>query len=148
MDQRVGRIAPGMVADLLVIRDRGTKAGPARALIEANEEDVKLVVVGGRALYGEPKALGLLAGARSLEKLAPGVCGQSEKVFALDYASGARTLDQISRSLTDEIVRGASLLPEKVRGALGPEFLKLDPICETGDSRYLTGLKQALRDSY
>ncbi len=51
--RQVGRLQPGSVGDVLVIRaTRGTD--PFRALVSARERDVDLVVIGGRAQYGTP----------------------------------------------------------------------------------------------
>jgi len=46
----VGRLVPGGLADLVVIDQR--RADPWASLVAARERDVRLVVVGGRALMG------------------------------------------------------------------------------------------------
>jgi cytosine/adenosine deaminase-related metal-dependent hydrolase len=48
---RVGSIAPGKYADLLVIR--GNRRDPYHAIVSASLADVRLVTVGGEALYGQ-----------------------------------------------------------------------------------------------
>lgn len=50
-DRRAGRIARGHVADLVVMDDRN--GDPYRNLIEATEENVRLVSVRGEMLYGD-----------------------------------------------------------------------------------------------
>ena len=50
---QIGRLQPGAVGDVLVIRATG-RADPFRTLVKARERDVDLVVLGGRAQYGKP----------------------------------------------------------------------------------------------
>jgi 5-methylthioadenosine/S-adenosylhomocysteine deaminase len=49
---RIGRVRTGLLADLLVLRRN--LPDPHRNLIEAIERDVRLVLVGGRPVYGTP----------------------------------------------------------------------------------------------
>jgi 5-methylthioadenosine/S-adenosylhomocysteine deaminase len=49
---RVGRVGPGLLADLLVLTSR--RPDPYENLIKATERDVRLVLVGGRPVYGTP----------------------------------------------------------------------------------------------
>lgn len=51
--RQVGRLQPGAVGDVLVIR-ASARTDPFRALVSARERDVDLVVIGGRAEYGKP----------------------------------------------------------------------------------------------
>ncbi|GAA1577782.1 amidohydrolase family protein [Kribbella karoonensis] len=55
----VGRLEPGALADLIVVRRRA--ADPYRSLIAATEADIRLVVIGGRARYGLPAMMKPLA---------------------------------------------------------------------------------------
>ncbi len=48
---KLGQIAPGFLADLVIVDDRNPES--YRNLIEATEENIKLVVVRGEALYGD-----------------------------------------------------------------------------------------------
>ena len=50
VNDEIGAIAPGLRADLLVVR--GDEANPLRAVIEADPGDVQLVLIGGVPLYG------------------------------------------------------------------------------------------------
>ncbi len=79
--ERVGRIRPGLEADLLVIARR--QENPYRNLIEATERQVRLVLVGGRAVYGTP-ALMAAAGALAPEPLR--VAGVSRLISLVDPA--------------------------------------------------------------
>lgn len=65
----VGRLVPGALADMCVIRRRDADA--YESLIMATEADVRLVIVGGRAAYGMP-SLVRAAGARNAETVRVG----------------------------------------------------------------------------
>jgi len=65
--RQTGRLQPGAVADVLVIR-AGPRADPFTTLVGARERDVDLVVVGGRAEYGKP-ALMAAAGSTATTSL-------------------------------------------------------------------------------
>jgi len=56
---RIGRIAAGYVADLMVVP--GSAAAPYDALLEADPEDVMLTVVSGRPMYGDPSLMSQFA---------------------------------------------------------------------------------------
>ena len=58
-----GRIAPGLKADLLVIRRLADD--PATSLLVARRRDVLLVAVGGRPLVADPELAGVFAAHRS-----------------------------------------------------------------------------------
>lgn len=64
----VGMIAPGMVADLLVVDDLGS-GDPYRNLVDATESNVGLVLVGGEPLYGDAATMSGLKSASVLETL-------------------------------------------------------------------------------
>jgi 5-methylthioadenosine/S-adenosylhomocysteine deaminase len=51
--RRVGRLQPKAVGDVLVIR-AGARVDPFRALVNARERDVELVVIGSHPQYGKP----------------------------------------------------------------------------------------------
>lgn len=55
LQDRIGTIAVGLRADLVVMRDR--TADPYRNLIESTEADVMLVISDGRSRYGLPELL-------------------------------------------------------------------------------------------
>lgn len=53
-ERKVGKLQPGMVADILVVDDlRPTSGGGYRNLLQATEVNVQLVLVGGNPLYGD-----------------------------------------------------------------------------------------------
>lgn len=58
-DQKVGSLEPGKYADLMVVR--GASGDPYGRLIDANETDVRLVLVGGVPRFGVPSLMKQLA---------------------------------------------------------------------------------------
>jgi 5-methylthioadenosine/S-adenosylhomocysteine deaminase len=54
--QRIGRLQPGTVGDVTVVR-AAAGADPFAALVKATERDVELVVIAGRPRYGRPALL-------------------------------------------------------------------------------------------
>jgi 5-methylthioadenosine/S-adenosylhomocysteine deaminase len=55
LDALIGRLAPGFKADITVLRKRGDD--PSRSLLENHPEDVEMVWVGGKLLYGRASVL-------------------------------------------------------------------------------------------
>ncbi|RKG60846.1 DUF4215 domain-containing protein [Corallococcus sp. AB011P] len=71
--ERVGRIAPGKVADLAIFRVGANAASPFRAVITAQPADVVLTVRGGKPLYGDQALVDGLKGTDACDAL--DVCG-------------------------------------------------------------------------
>ncbi|RKH06745.1 amidohydrolase family protein [Corallococcus carmarthensis] len=71
--ERVGRIAPGKVADLAIFRVGTNAASPFRAVIAAQPQDVVLTVRGGKPLYGDQALVDGLKGTDTCDAL--DVCG-------------------------------------------------------------------------
>lgn len=67
IDDQVGAIREGLFADLLIIS--GDSADPYRALIEAGPDDVQLVMIGGRPVYGAPDFMETLWSAAGLSRV-------------------------------------------------------------------------------
>nr|WP_241758730.1 lamin tail domain-containing protein [Pyxidicoccus parkwaysis] len=76
--EKVGRIAPGKVADLAIFRLRTFKDSPHRAVVAANPEDVALTMRGGKALYGDGALVDALKGTDTCDTL--DVCGAAKAV--------------------------------------------------------------------
>jgi cytosine/adenosine deaminase-related metal-dependent hydrolase len=51
--RQVGRLQPGALADVVVLSSAG-RADPFRTVLRATEQDVRLVVIHGRPVYGTP----------------------------------------------------------------------------------------------
>jgi 5-methylthioadenosine/S-adenosylhomocysteine deaminase len=93
VDSYIGSLAPGLMADLVVIRDNG--GPPAQSVVKASPADVMLVVVGGAPIYGDAPILRqLLPPGTKLDTLT--VCGAQKSInlagsFAAD--SGESVMD-------------------------------------------------------
>ena len=101
---RIGRIAPGLQADLLVTRHR--RPDPFRNLIEATERHVQLVLIGGRPAFGN-STLVRAAGATAPEPIV--VSGIHRTVSMLDPAikdadmTWAQVRESLDRARADPV---------------------------------------------
>jgi cytosine/adenosine deaminase-related metal-dependent hydrolase len=100
MGDRIGRIAPGFAADLVVVAANGKT--PLRAVIDAKQADVLLTVVGGQPMYGAPETLTSL-GVSGFDPVT--VCGQSRGLLVRDptvASGGTETLADLQRILSGD----------------------------------------------
>jgi cytosine/adenosine deaminase-related metal-dependent hydrolase len=81
---KVGSLAPGMYADIVVYAIRNLEGDPYRAVISAGAEDVYLTVRGGKALYGNAELVQALSG----ECEALDVCGVTKAVCLTGEGAG------------------------------------------------------------
>jgi cytosine/adenosine deaminase-related metal-dependent hydrolase len=102
----LGALAPGMKADVMVIG--GDRAHPYEALLAARPADVRLVSVGGRALYGDAVLAALGPASPGCEPLE--ICGASK--FVCVAASGGtagnklgQTLGEVTGTIAAELQR-------------------------------------------
>lgn len=58
IEDKVGRITPGLYADLIVLK--GNPAQPFKSLVNARPTDVQLVLIAGKPMYGSPQFLSKL----------------------------------------------------------------------------------------
>lgn len=86
---RLGQIAEGYLADLFVVPAAG--ASPYDAILAAHPKDVRLTMVGGVALYGDPALQAARVGGPPCETL--DVCGTSKFLCVALPAAGSK-LDQ------------------------------------------------------
>jgi len=110
LDAFIGRLAPGLKADITVLRARDDDA--AKSLLKTHLQDVQMVWVGGDLLYAN-KAI--------LDKVKPGECeallvyGSQKKVCVkntkLQVLKAAQTLDQIRTILQSNYPLLAPLTP-------------------------------------
>ena len=110
-DKEIGSLAQGFYADLLLIRK--TSKDPYFSLLHTNPSDVRLVVVGGVAVYGDPDLLNRLLVGRPLESIM--VCGKPKALY-IEPQEGIsetrKTFKQISEELETKLASwGISLAP-------------------------------------
>lgn len=140
-DGEVGTLEAGKLADLLVVK--GAATTPYKALIEARESDIKLVVVGGTPRYGEASLMAQLVP----EPEAVHVAGMKQAFYmkkALVEVETSPELPETSfasaqKLLADALLNVPSLVgvPDTLKTALqgthGPEWeLALDEIEDHG----------------
>jgi 5-methylthioadenosine/S-adenosylhomocysteine deaminase len=136
LENRIGRIAEGLRADLVVTSNR--TADPYRNLIESTERDILLVVSDGRARYGTPDLLAQ-AGTLNLGSLLVGDVSRAVSLpdptvtsSILDWSDVVGTLDRL---------RSALKLAEDVPGSGEGDVTQLDPL--TADRSYFQTLAAA-----
>jgi cytosine/adenosine deaminase-related metal-dependent hydrolase len=110
IDEQVGRLAPGLKADITVLRAQGSD--PTRTLLRAHLQDVQMVWVGGNLLY---------ANRTILDKVKPGQCeallvhGSQKRVCVKDMQhavpKATQTLEQIRSVLLSNYPMLAPLTP-------------------------------------
>jgi 5-methylthioadenosine/S-adenosylhomocysteine deaminase len=76
LDERIGSLSPGLMADFIVLR--GDKSKPHLATVQASPADIQLVVVGGQPMYGDTSVMSQLLPATSLESIV--VCGAKKSL--------------------------------------------------------------------
>jgi len=81
---QIGSLATGMMADFIVLPRKGNEA--LRALVESDPASVKLVVVGGRALLGDPDLMRQFNPGKNLELFK--ICGREKALDILDDTGG------------------------------------------------------------
>jgi 5-methylthioadenosine/S-adenosylhomocysteine deaminase len=103
LSAEIGSLAAGHAADLIVVhKPVGEEHDAYWALIHSSPQDVDLVVIGGRALYGEPSLMQQYTGAPT-ERLT--ICGAVKslategKPFAETQHTLDRAMHQLGRSL-------------------------------------------------
>lgn len=101
----IGALKKGLRADLLVLTGDASK--PYEALIQAQLSQVRLVVVRGRALYGDPTLMSKLAPNEYCETL--NVCSKPRVICVKERETSDQKLDQ---SLGDIIGRLGQAYPQ------------------------------------
>jgi 5-methylthioadenosine/S-adenosylhomocysteine deaminase len=88
LDKRIGVLKEGYLADVLVLQSNSnqSKLNPFWAATHATPEDVMLVMIDGKAVYGDPKAMKQLVATAELESLE--ICGIEKSIsFASQIGS-------------------------------------------------------------
>ncbi len=100
-DNWVGKLATGYMADIAVFS--GDRKKPLPSVIAARPEQVRLTMVGGKALYGDDELMQQL-GKGDCEVV--DVCGVSKRLCTADPATGAKgtqTLAQVQQTLLEAL---------------------------------------------
>lgn len=79
LNDRVGALEPGLVADVAIFASRG-EADPYRAILTAGVSDTVLVLRGGEPLYGDATLVAALPASDGCDELTGGVCGVAKRV--------------------------------------------------------------------
>ncbi|HWO17637.1 MAG TPA: amidohydrolase family protein [Kofleriaceae bacterium] len=93
---RVGRLIPDTYADVLIIQ--GTGADPYAHLIDATEDRISLVIVGGQGRYGDPALMQALHPGEALEDVT--VRGADKRLYlGADTELDGLSFDQAQKTL-------------------------------------------------
>ena len=84
IDDKVGRLEPGMLADLFLVKPRRMEANPYDTIVENRITAIDLVMIDGTAVYGEPGMLGELGIAAEPLK----VCGAQKALNSAALPAG------------------------------------------------------------
>jgi 5-methylthioadenosine/S-adenosylhomocysteine deaminase len=112
---KVGAVAPHMLADLVLIRQREDEsaANAFDAITQASPQDVRLVVVGGIALYGDTDLMSKLHPGKTLESLS--ICGAPKSLYLAPQNNGSgypEPWKEVSERLSSRLNQlGTSLAP-------------------------------------
>lgn len=115
LDDKIGSLKPGYFADLLVVGSQETD--PYRALLNARPADIRLVVIGGRPVYGDEDLMQDLSSTAQLEPVS--FCG-TKKLLDLKTdnpvpgkppRSWKDTVDAITKALKPSGLAPSELTP-------------------------------------
>jgi 5-methylthioadenosine/S-adenosylhomocysteine deaminase len=102
MDDKIGSIAKGLYADLVVVR--GDAAAPYRALIDAQPADVLLTTVSGQAFYGRDDIVSAIGDGRPYETV--DACGEPRSLAVeettLPIPNGQETLADLTNDFATD----------------------------------------------
>jgi cytosine/adenosine deaminase-related metal-dependent hydrolase len=105
VDDKIGKLAKGLYADILVIKPRG--ASPYEAVVTATPADVQLVMIGGEPVYGDYDVLDKLVPASSLVQIT--VCGA---VKGINFKNITESWTDIREKLEASLRRYGSTLSD------------------------------------
>jgi hypothetical protein len=105
ISDKVGALEPGMIADFIVLPRRGPSV--LLSVLDSQPGSIKLVVIAGKPILGEPQLMRKLAPSRKLESLM--VCGMQKEIDITDDTQG-ESWEAITSRLSDELTRLHSAL--------------------------------------
>jgi 5-methylthioadenosine/S-adenosylhomocysteine deaminase len=116
---KVGTIAAGMVADLVVVDDI-KESNSYRNLIEATEANIQLVFVGGLPVYGDSATLKKLVGTSGCDTIGERPVSTREKAVVIKY-SKIPSGDQSLKTLTDMVDAACNFSPTALAARLNSD---------------------------
>jgi cytosine/adenosine deaminase-related metal-dependent hydrolase len=115
LQDKIGSIKPGYVADLLIVRRMAKDA--YSSLLHASPRDVRLVIIGGSPVYGDEDLMKKLAPAHQLEAMKVCDVPKSLDLESETILQGTRpkpwkqTLEELNRALNEWGLSPAQLTP-------------------------------------
>ena len=113
LSDQVGTIAPNMLADLVLIRRRETVQSAFDGIVESGPADVRLVVIGGVALYGDSDLMAKLHPGDTLEPVV--ICSIQKSLYLRPAKNGSgspHSWKDISDRLTQRLNQlGTTMAP-------------------------------------
>jgi len=89
MSGQIGSLAPGHAADLIVLRKGSNLHDAYWTVTHSSPQDLELVLIGGRPLYGNPDLMEMFGGGETLQ-----ICGATKKL-----ASGGKAFADTEQKL-------------------------------------------------
>jgi cytosine/adenosine deaminase-related metal-dependent hydrolase len=126
-DQRLGQIAEGYLADVLVVDDRD--ADPYRNLINAIEDNIQLVAVRGEPLYGDTALIAQARGTRDDSEITAGFNKGKRNARTKAMTPNCPGTGMTAMSVADTRVRiqqGLKFDAAQLAGKLTPEQVAKD----------------------
>ena len=140
LDNLIGSIDTGKLADYFIVDKSKFAATPLETLVKITESDISAVFVAGVPVIGQNKFMQFLKGEMDLSQmqvLSDNSCRHTYLVNVQDE-NLQKSIDVLSGKTKDAYLK----LKPKLQQALGESFGKLDPLCADGDKRYQQILQQ------
>jgi hypothetical protein len=101
LDDRIGKLAKGFLADFIVVRRRGS-ASAAETVVTASPADLRLVVIGGQPTYGDEELLTALLPTKQNQFQRVEICGHTKVLY---FGDTTEAWDNIRQRLENELQR-------------------------------------------
>jgi hypothetical protein len=137
-EDRVGQIAPGMRADLMVIP--GDPLDPYQALLDSEQRDVGLTVVSGRPMYGDTDLMEQFPFLSDMEEFT--VCGNPKLLAVSIVAAGIPQSEKLTSQVLSDLMEAYDNTVPQVCAFLGAfdcEFAGATPTPEVASPALRVG---------
>jgi 5-methylthioadenosine/S-adenosylhomocysteine deaminase len=136
LEDLVGSIEKGKLADFFVISKKLALKTPLETLLQAQDSSIEAVFVGGSPVFGKEAVMKDLSVELNLD--AP----KSIKDSSCKHNVAVLLPESHPQGMIDELAaktqKGYSALKPKIQEALGSAFSRLDPLCSEGDERMMS----------